>query len=373
MQAEHNMCAAAMLWRNTPDADMLLQAWWDVGVSGCCPTFPHDQTALKHMLLMYLANVTGHSWLYPYSMRRRFKLPATPPPAAAMPVAPAAGPAAAGAPPGSRPLTAVAAATAAAAAPPKQQRQHKQQHKQKKLRVLSKDHMPHKVSTWAQLRPLLQERRAAVGFVGIDVHAPTMLGAAHNIHAPAHNRAVLHNCVGMWWGCVPLNTPSVLYHTGHWAMVSAVEGSRVWGNVVVEVDCGVFFLCCCLPFVRLPCLLFCLLLNLLRCLLPCRAALCAALFAGGTQGHVACRAAAAQRAGLAEHAGHVRTQQHSTRLSSCGQRLSRSAPQQWPCSCWARWCSSANSEQQQQQRRLQQCILAQQRLACQRARLCRGS
>lgn len=73
LQAEHNICAAAMMWRNTPEAAVLLQAWWDVGASGCCPTFPHDQTALKHMMLVYLANVTGQPWLYGPGMQRRFR------------------------------------------------------------------------------------------------------------------------------------------------------------------------------------------------------------------------------------------------------------------------------------------------------------
>lgn len=65
LQAEDNLCAAAMLWRNNPDAALLLQAWWDLGAAGCCPTFPHDQTALKHLVLLYAANITGQPWVYP--------------------------------------------------------------------------------------------------------------------------------------------------------------------------------------------------------------------------------------------------------------------------------------------------------------------
>jgi hypothetical protein len=69
LQAEDNLCAAAMLWRNTPDAALLLQAWWDLGAAGCCPTFPHDQTALKHLVLLYAANITGRPWVYPPDMQ----------------------------------------------------------------------------------------------------------------------------------------------------------------------------------------------------------------------------------------------------------------------------------------------------------------
>jgi hypothetical protein len=58
-----------MLWRNTPDAALLLQTWWDLGAAGCCPTFPHDQTALKHLMLLYAANITEQPWVYPADMQ----------------------------------------------------------------------------------------------------------------------------------------------------------------------------------------------------------------------------------------------------------------------------------------------------------------
>jgi hypothetical protein len=83
LQGEYNFAAGANLWRNTPDARTFLQAWWDVGAKGCCPTKQHDQSALKHIVAAYLANFTGDPSLYGPASQRRFKLPATLPPAAA--------------------------------------------------------------------------------------------------------------------------------------------------------------------------------------------------------------------------------------------------------------------------------------------------
>jgi hypothetical protein len=55
-RADDTMHVAPLLWRNNPDAAALLQAWWDVGVAGCCPAFkgvPFEQIALQHLLLAY--------------------------------------------------------------------------------------------------------------------------------------------------------------------------------------------------------------------------------------------------------------------------------------------------------------------------------
>ena len=187
------------------------QAWWDVGAAGCCPTFPHDQTALKHMLLVYLANITQQPWLYGPDMQRRFKLPAAPPPSSlsvspAGPNSPASTPASATASPSVVPAPAGGGAGSSGG------------NGKEPLEVLSTDHFPHKVSTWLRLHSLMAQRRSAVGWVGLHSHYPHPPGGAYS-------RVVLHNCLGFWWGCVPFDTPALLYHTGHWAMVSnaAVE------------------------------------------------------------------------------------------------------------------------------------------------------
>jgi hypothetical protein len=85
--------------------------------------------------------------------------------------------------------------------------------KQKAVQKLSLDGWPHPVSTLLSLKPKLEQTRSAVGFVGLDVHYEAARGSGHS-------RTVLHNCLGMWWGCVPFETPALLYHTGHWVMVS---------------------------------------------------------------------------------------------------------------------------------------------------------
>jgi hypothetical protein len=219
LQAEHNMCAATLLWRNTPEGHALLQAWWDVGESGCCPTFPHDQTALKHMLMAYAANITGRPWLYPASMQRRFKLPAHHPlqqqqqqeGRTTFPPSSTDAHAASSTPAVSMATAGTAAATAADPATSIQRPTDK---------VLSTDYMPHKPSTWLELRPRLQATHSALGFVGVDVFGAAAASASSGKTGSIGTRTVLHNCLGMWWGCVPLKTPALLYHTGHWIMVS---------------------------------------------------------------------------------------------------------------------------------------------------------
>jgi hypothetical protein len=168
MQAELNMCAGVMMWRNTPDAAFLLQAWWDVGATGCCPTFPHDQTALKQVMLAYMANITGLPWVYGREAQRRFKLPSSPSDIT-----------------GKRP------------------------------KVLTKDQWPLQVSTLRRLRPALQQAGSAIGFVGLDAQQPFGKGLESS-----YSHVVLHNCLGIWDDCVPPHLPSLLYHTGHWVMVS---------------------------------------------------------------------------------------------------------------------------------------------------------
>jgi hypothetical protein len=59
LQGEYNFAAGANLWRNSPEGHALLQAWWDLGARGCCPTTQHDQSAFKHIVMAYLANITG--------------------------------------------------------------------------------------------------------------------------------------------------------------------------------------------------------------------------------------------------------------------------------------------------------------------------
>lgn len=133
LQGEYNFCAGVNLWRNTPDAHAILQAWWEMGACGCCPTAQHDQSALKHIVLAYIANLTGDATVYPTSAQRRFKLPASLPP-----------------PPSHK-------------QPPTAWEQFARQ---------SSEPPPTPPSKWLQLRPLLQEKRSAIGLVGLDVHYP---------------------------------------------------------------------------------------------------------------------------------------------------------------------------------------------------------
>ena len=130
LQGEYNFAAGANLWRNTPDARTFLQAWWDVGAKGCCPTKQHDQSALKHIVGAYLANFAGDPSLYGPASQRRFKLPGTLPPTAETHPGDGA------------------------------------------YAVYSKESPPTPASKWLQLRPILQERGSAIGIVGLDLHYP---------------------------------------------------------------------------------------------------------------------------------------------------------------------------------------------------------
>jgi hypothetical protein len=90
--------------------------------------------------------------------------------------------------------------------------------------VLSTDHNPVKASTLYKLRPHMQEAQSALGFIGLG-----LFDGSSDMRS--YTRTVLHNCLGMWWGCVPFETPALLYHTGHWAMVSwrVVGGCQLHG------------------------------------------------------------------------------------------------------------------------------------------------
>jgi hypothetical protein len=130
VQGEYNLEAGANLWRNTAEGRTFLQAWWDLGAKGCCPTTQHDQSAFKHLILAYLASFTGDASLYGPARQRYFKLPdKLPPPPAQHP--------------GDGPFA-----------------------------VHSTEAPPTVASTWLQLRPVLKQRGSAVGLVGLDVHYP---------------------------------------------------------------------------------------------------------------------------------------------------------------------------------------------------------
>jgi hypothetical protein len=134
LQGEYALDSGVSLWRNTPDARTFLQAWWNLGAQGCCPTAQHDQSAFKHIVAAYLANFTGDASLYGPAAQSRFKLPTTlPPPAATHPRAhPADGP----------------------------------------YEVHSTESPPTTANKLLQLRPILQKKGSAIGFVGLDVHYP---------------------------------------------------------------------------------------------------------------------------------------------------------------------------------------------------------
>jgi hypothetical protein len=134
VQGEYNVEAGANLWRNTPEARVFLQAWWNLGAQGCCPTAQHDQSAFKHIVAAYLANVTGVTSLYGPTAQSHFKLPASlPPPAATHPP------------------------KHSADAP---------------FEVHSTESPPTPANRWVQLRPVLQERGSAIGIVGLEAHYP---------------------------------------------------------------------------------------------------------------------------------------------------------------------------------------------------------
>jgi hypothetical protein len=119
-------------------------------------------------MLAYMANITGLPWVYGREAQRRFKLPSSPSDIT-----------------GKRP------------------------------KVLTKDQWPLQVSTLRRLRPALQQAGSAIGFVGLDAQQPFGKGLESS-----YSHVVLHNCLGIWDDCVPPHLPSLLYHTGHWVMVS---------------------------------------------------------------------------------------------------------------------------------------------------------
>lgn len=169
-QGEYNLCAGVNLWRNTADGRALLHAWWELGAAGCCPTTQHDQSALKHIVSAYIANLTGELVVYGPRAQQLFKLPAALPPPAAED--------------GSG------------------------------FAVLSQEAPPTAISTWIKLRPVLQQKASAIGLVGLNVHYRQDAG-----HRPT--KLAFTSCMGLWWGCVPPDTPALLYHTGHGSIVSS--------------------------------------------------------------------------------------------------------------------------------------------------------
>lgn len=171
-QGEYNLCAGVNLWRNTPHAQAILTAWWEMGYAGCCPTTQHDQSALKHIVAAYLANFTREAGLYGRMRQRHFSLPPKHP--------------------------AVAAAEG----------QHKSAEEWQRIRYTTES-PPMWVATYLRLRPLLQRRGSAIGLVGLDAHLPTAAPGNHQ------GRVALTSCLGTWWGCVPADTPALLYHVGH--------------------------------------------------------------------------------------------------------------------------------------------------------------
>jgi hypothetical protein len=127
-QGEYNLAAGTNLWRNTPEGRAFLQAWWDLGAQGCCPTAQHDQSAIKHIVAAYLANITGQPNVYGPRLQKHFKLPSSlPPPLAKNPV-------------------------------------------HEPYAVLTTEPPPAPVSTYLKLRPILLEKQSAIGLVGLDIH-----------------------------------------------------------------------------------------------------------------------------------------------------------------------------------------------------------
>lgn len=141
-QGEQNLAAGANLWRNTADARAVLHAWWDLGARGCCPTIQHDQTALKHIVAAYLADLTGDASVYApdkdSKQQSAFKLPALT----------------------SLPLPRRAEGSAVVGC----------QEFLEDFEPQSCEPEPTPVETWMKLRPVLRERRSAIGLVALIVH-----------------------------------------------------------------------------------------------------------------------------------------------------------------------------------------------------------
>lgn len=49
---------------------------------------------------------------------------------------------------------------------------------------------------------------------------PTYVAVFFRQPGLASPKVALANCLGMWWGCISPETPSLLYHTGGSRMVS---------------------------------------------------------------------------------------------------------------------------------------------------------
>jgi hypothetical protein len=194
-QGEYNLNAGVNLWRNTPDAAMLLRAWWELGAAGCCPwTVQHDQSALKHIVAAMLANVTGDARLYGRRQQRHFSLPAVLPASAA-------------------------AAAAAAGQPPLSRADYERV-------VYTTESPPQPVSTYLRMQPVLQARRSLVGLVGLSAHFPAAAGQHKE------RRVALTSCLGIWWGCVPPDTPALLSHTGHGASVRVSHNMLLLSHLI---------------------------------------------------------------------------------------------------------------------------------------------